>query len=141
MHKDSHKFLRTVCLCKRTISLCECPVTIVYWLDKAGPSDRCAMPTHSPFSCCCAELANPVPFPPSPLLSSRPQPADRGVSGHNEGVACDLRETVTTPAQPIAPAVPRAPSASPSAIPIASSVLVLFFGRAQGHGEYLHPRA
>ena len=38
-----------------------------------------------------------------------PQPAERGVFGHNEGVACGAREIVTNPAQPMAPAVPRAP--------------------------------
>ena len=31
------------------------------------------------------------------------QPAERGVSGHNKGVACGARETVTNPAQPHGP--------------------------------------
>ena len=31
-----------------------------------------------------------------------PQPAERGVFGHNEGVACGSRETVTNPSQPMA---------------------------------------
>ena len=56
-----------------------------------------------------------------------PQPAERGVFGHNEGVACGARGTVTNPAQPMAPAVPRAPWASPPAIPVAGSGLALFF--------------
>ena len=46
-----------------------------------------------------------------------PQPAERGVLGHNEGVACGARGTVTNPAQPMAPAVPRAPWASPRPSP------------------------
>ena len=37
----------------------------------------------------------------------------------NEGVACGARGTVTNPAQPMAPAVPRAPWAPPPAIPVA----------------------
>ena len=45
------------------------------------------------------------------------QPADRGVSGHNKGVPCGARETVTNPAQPMAPAVPGAPWASPRPSP------------------------
>ena len=71
-----------------------------------------------------------------------PQPAERGVFGHNEGVACGARGTVTNPAQPMAPAVPRAPWASPPAIPVAGSGLAPF-----GHfyfgpqGGYLRPRA
>ena len=56
-----------------------------------------------------------------------PQPAERGVFGHNEGVACGARGTVTNPAQPMAPAVPRAPWASLPAIPVAGSGLTLFF--------------
>ena len=48
-----------------------------------------------------------------------PQPAERGFLGHNKGVACGARETVTNPAQLMAPAVPRAPWASPPAISIA----------------------
>ena len=48
-----------------------------------------------------------------------PQPAERGFLGHNKGVACGARETVTNPAQPMAPAVPRAPWASPPTIPVA----------------------
>ena len=43
-----------------------------------------------------------------------PQLAERGVSGHNKGVACGARETVANPAQPMARAVPRAPWAPPS---------------------------
>ena len=39
--------------------------------------------------------------------------------GHNEGVACGARGTVTNPAQPMAPAVPRAPWAFPLTIPVA----------------------
>ena len=56
-----------------------------------------------------------------------PQPAERGVLGHNEGVACGARGTVTNPAQPMAPAVPRAPWASHPAIPVAGCGLALFF--------------
>ena len=48
-----------------------------------------------------------------------PQPAERGVFGLNKGVACGARETVTNPARPMAPAVPRAPWASPPAILVA----------------------
>ena len=48
-----------------------------------------------------------------------PQPAERGVLGHNKGVACGARETVTNSARPMAPAVPRAPWASPPAILVA----------------------
>ena len=48
-----------------------------------------------------------------------PQSAERGVSGHNKGVPCSTRETVTNPAQPMAPTVPRAPWASLPAIPAA----------------------
>ena len=55
-----------------------------------------------------------------------PQPAERGVFGHNKGVACGARETVANPAQPMAPAVPRAPWASPSAFLVAGSGLALF---------------
>ena len=51
--------------------------------------------------------------------SVRSRRIERGVLGHNEGVACGARGTVTNPAQPMAPAVPRAPWASPSAIPVA----------------------
>ena len=47
--------------------------------------------------------------------------------GHNKGAACGARETVADPAQPMAPAVPRAPWASPPAIPVAGSGLALFF--------------
>ena len=46
-----------------------------------------------------------------------PQPAEGGVFGHNEGVASGARGTVTNPAQPMAPAVPRAPWASPRPSP------------------------
>ena len=56
-----------------------------------------------------------------------PQPAERGVLGPKKGVPCGARETDTNPAQPIAPAVSRAPRASPPAIPIAGSCLALFF--------------
>ena len=35
-----------------------------------------------------------------------PQPAERGVLGHNEGVACGARGTVTNPAQPWPPRFP-----------------------------------
>ena len=71
-----------------------------------------------------------------------PQPAERGVFGHNEGVACGARETVTSPAQPMAPAVLTLPWVSPRAIPIAGLGLApfwqLLFWPA---GGYLRPRA
>ena len=41
--------------------------------------------------------------------------------------ALNTRPTVTNPAQPMAPAVPRAPWASLPAIPVAGSDLTLFF--------------
>ena len=61
-----------------------------------------------------------------------PHRADRGVLGHDKGVACGARETATNPAQPMVPAVPRAPWASPPAILVAGSGLALFLA------GYLH---
>ena len=55
------------------------------------------------------------------------QLAERGAFGLNQGVPCGARETVANPAQPMAPTVPRAPWASPLAIPAAGSGLTLFF--------------
>ena len=48
-----------------------------------------------------------------------PQLAERGVFGHKKGAACSTKETVTNLAEPMAPAVPRAPWASPAAISVA----------------------
>ena len=50
----------------------------------------------------------------------------RVIEDKDEGTAMRARETVTNPAQPMAPVVPRAPWASPAAIPIAGSGLTLF---------------
>ena len=58
-----------------------------------------------------------------------PQPAKRGVFGHNKGVACGARGTVTKTAHPMVPTVPRAPWASPPAIPVAGSGLALFLAK------------
>ena len=74
-----------------------------------------------------------------PLVRSR---RNMGVFGHNKGVACSTRETVTNPAQPMVPAVPRAPSTSPAAILIAGSGLAPFLmSKRRPTGGYLHPRA
>ena len=71
-----------------------------------------------------------------------PQPAERGVFRHKKQVACGARETVTNPAQPMAPTVPTPPWVSPRAIPVAGLGLVpfwqLLFWPA---GGYLRPRA
>ena len=61
------------------------------------------------------------------VWSLRPQPTERGVSGHNKGVPFGARETVTNVAQPMAPAVPRATWASHPAISVSSSGLAPCF--------------
>ena len=48
-----------------------------------------------------------------------PQPADSGAWGHSVGVPCGARGAAANPAWPMAPAVPRAPCASPPAISVA----------------------
>ena len=63
----------------------------------------------------------------APGLNSRPSACGRSARGRREaafggtawGSRCGARGTATNPARPVAPAVPRAPWASPPAIPVA----------------------
>ena len=62
-----------------------------------------------------------------------PQPAERGVFGHNEGVACGARETVTNPARPMAPRFPgplgHPPRPSPSLVQVWRHFATFFLAR------------
>ena len=58
-------------------------------------------------------------FPAFGVWPPGPRPAGSGVWGQNVEVPCGARATAANPARSMAPAVPRAPGASPPAIPVA----------------------
>ena len=86
----------------------------------------------------------------APGLNSRPSACGRSARGRREaafggtagGVPCAARGTAANPARPVAPAVPRAPWASPrpspSLVGLSRLFRTFFFGP---QGGYLRPRA